>query len=118
MAETLRSIPLEVAMCSAIRHIAGSDEASRSWSTTSASRRLSVLAKSTRSRGVQWVLPPPTIVILAATAASGRTGKLSSPCQGNDNGFGDRDRGRGKIPEDGRHPARRTEQPRWQRQHR
>jgi hypothetical protein len=33
-------------------------------SVTSAFSRLGVLAKSDNMRGVQWVLPPPTIVIL------------------------------------------------------
>ena len=65
------SMPMErvVTMCLAMVSMGGSDDSSMSVRATEQSWRLVVLAKSARSRGVQWVLPPPTMVIFAVMAA-------------------------------------------------
>ena len=60
---TDRPIPRTLAMCSATSTMRGREAGSTSISVTVTSCSDSVLAKSVRSRGVQWVLPPPTMVI-------------------------------------------------------
>ena len=65
-------------MCFAMVSIGGSEASSMSVSETEQSCRLAVLAKSARSRGVQWVLPPPTMAIFGVMGVdpmSGRRGR-------------------------------------------
>ena len=52
-----------LAMCSATSTMSGREVGSTSIRVTVTSCSDSVLAKSVRSRGVQWVLPPPMMVI-------------------------------------------------------
>jgi len=63
VAVTSMPMPRDVTMCLAMVSMGGSDDSSMSVRATEQSWRLAVLAKSPRSFGVQWVLPPPTMAI-------------------------------------------------------
>ncbi len=70
VARAVSGIPRRSATCSTTFSAGGRDSGSRSYRTNSASASAGALAKSTVSFGVQWVLPPPTRVILAGIEAT------------------------------------------------